>query len=405
MQKNIIIVNDFAHINGGVGQVALTSAVKLAESGHRVIVFSAVGPVMPALVCAGVHVIVTGQHEILLDPNRLRAATQGLWNLNAQKAMAELLKTLDPANTIIHLHSWTKALSASVIRTAIRHGFKVTCTLHDYFSACPNGGFFDYQRKTICKEKPLSFGCISRNCDARSYPQKLWRVARQGVQNQFGLMPSGLKHFITISDFSEAILKPFLPKDATVYRVENPINAVRQDCVNAGANAAFTFVGRLTPDKGVAMFAAAASQLGLAPTFVGAGECNEEIKNICPKARMTGWVSSDQVIENIIAARALVLPSLVYETQGLVVAEAAALGVPAIVPDTCAARDMVEDGCTGLWFRGGDETDLRDKISQLQQPELAAKLGRAAYERYWKKPWTMEAHVAKLVNCYDHILS
>ena len=401
---NIIIVNDFAHINGGAGQVALTSAIGLAEQGYDVIVFSAVDPVMPALVHAGVKVIVTDQYEILNDSNRLRAATQGIWNFKAQFEMARMLASLDPATTIVHVHSWTKALSASIIRVAIQRKFKVICTLHDYFSACPNGGFFDYQRGAICKETPLSFGCISRNCDVRSYPQKLWRVARQVVQNRVGLLPSGIKHFITISDFSETILKPFLPQDAKVYRVENPIDVVRRDCVDIGANNTFTFVGRLSPEKGVAMFASAANKLGLTPVFVGEGALREMIKKICQDAHVTGWVSAAQVMDYLASARVLVLPSLLYEGCPLVIAEAAALGIPAIVPDTCAARDMVEDGITGLWFRGGDENDLMEKMRFLLQSDVAMKLGRAAYEKYWKKPSTMDWHIANLISCYNKIL-
>ena len=404
MLKTIVIVNDFAHINGGAGQVALTSAIGLAEQGYDVIVLSAVGPVMPALAHAGVKVVVTGQYEILKDSNRLRAITQGIWNFKAQQVMERMLATIDPETTIVHVHSWTKALSASVIRVAIRRRFKVVCTLHDYFSACPNGGFFDYQRRMICKETPLSVGCISRNCDARSYSQKLWRVARQVVQVKLGLMPSGIKHFITVSDFSESILKPFLPQDALVYRIENPINVARQDCVDAGANDAFTYVGRLSPEKGVILFAAAAKKLGLVPTFVGEGGCHEMIIRICPNAQITGWMSGKQVVMNLAAARVLVLPSLLYETQGLVVAEAAALGIPSIVPDTCAARDIVENGKTGLWFRGGDENDLLEKMRSLQESDLASKLGRSAYERYWKNPCTVKIHVAKLEECYCNAL-
>ena len=405
MLKTIVIINDFAYINGGAGQVALSSALGLAEHGYDVIVFAAVGPVMPELVNAGIKVIVTGQYEILKDPNRLRATTQGIWNFKSQLAVSKLLSSLTTENTIVHVHSWTKALSASVVRESIRRGFKVICTFHDYFSACPNGGFFDYQRREICQEIPLSFGCISRHCDLRSYPQKLWRVARQVTQVKMGLIPSGIKNFITISNFSETILKPFLPQGAAVYRVENPINVERGDCVEIEANDAFTFVGRLSPEKGVVMFASAANRLGLAPIFVGEGEFQGLIKTICPAAQITGWLPREKVIEYLASTRVLVLPSLLYETQGLVVAEAAALGVPAIVPDTCAARDMVVDGETGLWFRGGDEDDLIEKMRMLQQPEVAFRLGHAAFVQYWNNPSTMEKHITKLESCYQRILS
>lgn len=404
MLNSIVIVNDFAHINGGAGQVALTSAIRLANEGYDVTLFSAVEPRMPELEVARVKVIVTGQYEILNDPNRLRAAAQGIWNFKAQRLMDDLLRTLDPASTIVHVHSWTKALSASIIQIVTSLKIEVICTLHDYFAACPNGGFFDYQRQEICREVPLSFGCISRNCDIRNYSQKLWRVSRHIVQKKIGKVPTDIKYFITVSNFSEAIIKPFLPIDSTVFRVENPIHVEHHNRVEVNANDAFTFVGRLSPEKGVIMFAAAARRLGLVPVFVGEGKSRQEIEAICPAAQITGWVTGKQVVNHLSAARALVLPSILYETQGMVVAEAAALGVPSIVPDSCAARDMVEDGLTGLWFRGGDETDLIEKLRILQDPEVAARLGRAAYDAYWKSPSTIAVHIKKLISCYNTIL-
>ena len=104
-------------------------------------------------------------------------------------------------------------------------------------------------------------------------------------------------------------------------------------------------------------------------------------------------------------ARALVFPSLWYETQGLVVMEAAAKGVPAIVSDGCAARDFIVHGETGLLFRNGDVADLAEKISMLKDPKLAEHLGRQAYERYWANPNSMENHISDLIKYYHHILN
>lgn len=220
------------------------------------------------------------------------------------------------------------------------------------------------------------------------------------------MIPSGVRHFIAVSDFSAAILKPFLPVGAEIHRVGNPVNIERGQCIDASLNEDFLFVGRLSSEKGAGLFAQAAHELGISPVFVGEGPLRQEIERVCPDARITGWVSGKEVAAHLSRARALVLPSLCYETQGMVVAEAAAVGVPAIVPDTCAARDMVDNHQTGLWFRGGAVDDLILKIRQIRkQPNLSASLGKAAYERYWQSPSTMEAHIAQLENCYNRIIS
>ncbi|MEM4247552.1 MAG: glycosyltransferase family 4 protein, partial [Candidatus Woesearchaeota archaeon] len=277
-------------------------------------------------------------------------------------------------------------------------------TTHDYFLACPNGGFFNYPKNKICHLPPLSAKCIMTNCDVRSYPQKLWRVSRQVVQNYIGLMPKGIKNFVAISDFSKSIIEPFLPKDAKFYRIDNPIDVSRNEPVSVYKNNAFVYIGRLSREKGPYLFAKAASILGLESVFVGDGPLRSEISDIFPSSAITGWLSRIEVNNILNTARALVFPSFCYETQGLVVLEAAAKGVPAIVPDTSAARDFVMDGVTGMWFKCGDLDDLIDKMRILQDVDIAKKMGLAAYERYWQSPSTMDAHVKQLEECYKNIL-
>jgi hypothetical protein len=112
---NIVIVNDSAHINGGAAKIALSSAVGLAIKGYRVIYFCAVEPIDHELRNHGVEVVCTGQPEILKDPNWIRASIQGFWNFKAARVLERLLKKLPVQKTIIDLHSWTKAISSSIM--------------------------------------------------------------------------------------------------------------------------------------------------------------------------------------------------------------------------------------------------------------------------------------------------
>jgi glycosyltransferase involved in cell wall biosynthesis len=95
-----------------------------------------------------------------------------------------------------------------------------------------------------------------------------------------------------------------------------------------------------------------------------------------PGAVITGWLPRQAVVARLREARALVLPSVCDETFGRTVLEAAALGIPAIVPDSCAARELVEHMVTGLWFRGSDVDDLQRKMEILMDAKSAAALGK-----------------------------
>lgn len=401
---DVVVVNDFAHVEGGASHVALSSAIGLAARGHQVTLVCGVRPIMAELQSSTVRVVCTDQYDIAHDPYRFRASLQGLWNPKARHAMASVLASLTPEKTVVHLHGWTKCLSSSVVRVAVARGFKVVCTLNDYFTACPTGGFFHYPDNHACKLRPLSLACVSSNCDRRGYMHKLWRVVRQIIQRRYGHIPDEISHYIYVSPFSRSILIPFLPAASHLYWNSNVIDVKQSEPVQIEGNKAFVMVGRLTPDKGPALFARAASVLGCRAVFVGDGECREVIENIYPAAKITGWCSMPEVVNYLRQARALVFPSLWYEAQPLVVLEAAALGVPAIVSDSSAARDLVIDGKTGFWFRSGDYDDLSKKMAMLEDAALAKQLGLAAYMRYWADPSDLEVHLRRLEDIYAQMM-
>ena len=405
MSLNIIIINDFAHVNGGASQVALSSAMALAKHDHTVTFFSAVGPITPELSShSNLKVFCTNQYEILKDPNRLRAIAQGIWNFKAARSISEILNLCDPQKTIVHIHAWTKALSSSVISKTLKLGFKVVLTLHDYFIACPNGGFFNYPQNKVCRLHPMSLKCMIANCDSRNFLHKLWRVTRKLIQIKLGSIPEGIKHFIVISDFSRAVLEPYLPNNAVIHCIDNPIDVPKKEPVKIHENTALVAVGRLSKEKGSRLLAETSYRLGTKAIFVGDGEDRDLIFRFNPNAEITGWVSHEEVIAYLGKARALVFPSLLFETQGLAVCEAAAMGVPAIVPDTCAAKEMVINGVSGLWFEGGNGDDLADKMTILQDRNIAQRMGLAAYTRHWSNPMTMDNHINQLEKVYNQIL-
>ncbi len=402
---HVIILNDFAHVNGGASQVAVTEAVALARAGMPVTFFAAVGPVAPELASGCQEIVTLGQQELAKERALGPAVLRGIWNGAAAKRLAELLARCSPADTVIHLHSWTKALSPSVVHAARKRGFRVVCTLHDYFTACPNGGFYDYRTNEICRLKPLSASCVLRNCDRRSYAEKLWRVARQAVSRSLAGVPGGIDGFLYSTDFSLQVLKPYLPARSLLRRIKNPIDVPDSGPADPGAHAGFTAVSRIVPEKGLDLLAKAAQDIGAPVTFVGDGECRSTILSAAPGATITGWMPREQVLAHIRASRAVVLPSRWYETQGMVVLEAASQGVPSIVPDSSAAREGVEDGVTGFWFEGGNWRSLAEKMRRLDDPETARRMGKAAYERFWRDPMSPAGHAAELLDFYGDLLN
>ena len=398
--KTVVVVNDFNYIQGGASKVAIDTAKILKESGYEVYFFSAVNKKEDNI--EGIKYVSTNQNEALKEKNKLKGALNGIYNFKAKNALKELLKTLDKNTTIVHIHGWTKALSSSIFNIAFKMNFKVVLTLHDYFTACPNGGYFNYKKNEICHIKPLSWKCIKCNCDSRNYAFKLYRLVRQFVQNKIVKLNEKLKYIISISELSEQILKPTLGKNVTITRIYNPIDIDdNEEKIDYSKNKYYLYVGRISKEKGVDIFCKAITELGLEGIVVGDGYEKEKLEKQYQNIQFTGWKDKIEVKKYMKGAKALIFPSRCYETAGLSVVEAMFIGLPVIVSDNCASKEFVKNGYT---FEMGNIGELIKKVNILENGNKTEKLSENAYNKYWKQPFSKENYEKMLEKYYDMII-
>jgi glycosyltransferase involved in cell wall biosynthesis len=149
------------------------------------------------------------------------------------------------------------------------------------------------------------------------------------------------------------------------------------------------FVGKLAPWKRPGdLLKALARTPAVIAVFAGDGVLRDELVSLADRAgvgervRFLGFVNQSGLPATYRGADCLVLPSQ-YEHFGLVVNEAFASGLPAIVSDTCGAvGDLVHHGVTGLTYRSGDVVTLAAHLGDLAaDSEMQKGLARAARER------------------------
>ena len=396
----IVIVNDRAYPAGGASKVALESARGLAARGHDVTVLAAMGPASDDLAAAGVKTEVIGQGDLATGASPAMAI-QGLWNTRAEAKLAEVLSRCPPGRTVVHIHSWSKALSPSVFAAAGRSGHPVVATLHDYGFACPNAALHIFPTGRPCTLRPMSVPCLTTNCDSRRYHHKLWRVARQTSLQHVAHAASRLHTAICVSDYSHDILRPLLPPALRTAVIDNPIDTVDEGPADPGAGDGFVYVGRFSAEKGVLLLAQATADLDLPVVFVGEGALDGEIRRINPRAVLTGWLPAAQVRARMRAGRALVIPSTWRETQGMVAPEAFAAGLPVIASSDTAPATATRQGLTGLIFRNGDLDSLKSALTAMAGDAGAARrMGRQAYAAFWSDPPTLGRHLDRLEALY-----
>lgn len=391
--KNIVIVNDFDYVQGGASKVAIDTANLLSKNNNGVeIYFFSAAHNDSSNLESSVKKNCTFQGEALRDKNKLRGIINGIYNFKAKREFKKLLGNLDRNETVIHVHGWTKCLSSSIFDIAFKLKFKVVLTMHDYFTACPNGGYFNYKFNKICKLNPLSMKCIKCNCDSRNYVFKLYRVIRQFVQNKIVKLNKRLTDVISISNFSENILRKTLDSNTKIHRVYNPIDLdLTQEKVNYKNNSYYLYVGRVSKEKGVDIFCESISSLGLKGVIVGDGDQKDVLQQKYPNIDFAGWKNSSEVKEYMKKARALIFPSRWYEAAPLTPLEAMQYGIPCYTSDCCATIDYITTKNNGIIFSSVE--DLKNKIIENEKTDFRVNID------FYKE----KNYIAELMNCYNNL--
>ncbi|SMY35617.1 Glycogen synthase [Photobacterium malacitanum] len=402
MIKNIVIINDYANINGGASQVAINSAYLFAKSGYKVTFIYGCGYPDKLLEHENIEKINLGLYDLLTEPNKYKAMINGLFNYRVKSRVFNILSKFSCCDSIIHIHSWTKTLSSSVFSAAKKSKIDVFLTLHDYFSICPNGALFDFKKKKICKFTPLSISCFKCDCDSRSYIYKVWRYIRQIIlKYQFN---GDYITYIPVSKFSFSILNRYLVNCDVNNIVYNPIRSVPSSKVAVSTSKNMLYVGRLEVEKGVDFLISNFDDDFFVLNIVGSGS----IKNIFDtkkNIKYLGWLNQNEVINEFRKARFLVFPSVIYETLGLTVLEAFSLGVPVLISNVCAGTEFVKDGYNGLIYNVNDSKDFLLKLELLKNDKFIEELSVNAFNTYWNNPFTESKYIKNIISIYHRKLN
>ena len=138
--------------------------------------------------------------------------------------------------------------------------------------------------------------------------------------------------------------------------------------------------------------------------MIGSGPEAFELEGIA-RLTATGALSPEDVKAEMGIAIALIVPSVCYETFGLVIIEAFSTRTPAIVSRLGAFVELVDDGVTGLLFNPGDAEDLARKMQwAVDFPERMAEMGRNARAKY-ESEFSAETNYEQLIAIYEDAIS
>jgi glycosyltransferase involved in cell wall biosynthesis len=152
-------------------------------------------------------------------------------------------------------------------------------------------------------------------------------------------------------------------------------------------------VGRLCEQKGQLLLIEAVRLLveekrEVELVLAGDGPMRAEIEKLVAhyglstNVRITGWISGQQVLQEIVASRAMVLPSFA-EGLPVVLMEAFALRRPVVTTYIAGIPELVKPGVTGWLVPAGSITQLANALREIleAQPATLNDMGKSAYAK------------------------
>jgi len=343
----VVLINDFSKVRGGAAALVVLLAKELLEMKVNVTLVTGDNGQHLTGELNNVEIVSLGEPPLLDRPTK-DAVLKGLYNPAAAKMLSDWISRNDTPGTVYHVHNWSHILSASIFRSLGVVSRRTVMHAHDYFLACPNGAYADYRDGKECALTPLSFACLSTNCDRRSYSHKLWRAGRHLIrQSLWDFDKFGTDILIIHENMGERFERAGFARSQLV-TVRNPSVPYTDSRIRAEENQEYVFIGRVEEEKGVSDFLAAARRVKAPARIIGDGSKLRELSELFPEATFDGWQSRTCIAELLKSARMLVVPSRYPEPFGLVIAESVASGMPVILPHSALLAAEVADQAVGI---------------------------------------------------------
>ncbi len=326
---------------------------------------------------------------------QIRIAGRILYSWKARESLARLLDHFSV--DIAHLHSIHHQISPSILGELKKRDIPIIMTLHDYKMVCPS--YMMLNRGRICEscKGKRFYNCVRARCHKGSFSKSLLATLESYMHHRILNSYKDIKYYICPSKFlmekvqymgleGQFVHLPnfgFLEEWAQRYNRTEKMVYVPHSETKPNTGDYIAYAGRFSPEKGIETLLSAACKTAL-PVWL-AGEylpVRKMIERVPSNVRLVGHLDRRRMAEFYRNARFLVVPSICYETFGLVVAEAMSHSLPVIASRIGALPEIVEDSVTGLLFEPGNPEELADKMRLLwENPNLCRQMGKAGRQK------------------------
>ena len=320
-----------------------------------------------------------------------------LWShqLGRPGAKARPLRRLleSTPHDVVHFHNVSLLGAPEILARPRPAGTLRLMTAHEYWLVCPMHTLWKLDRE-VC-ENPQ---CVRCSIHGRRPPQ-LWRYGKTLERSLDGLdaLICASRHAIAMHR-QRGVTRPmvhlpyFLP-EAWAGTVE------QEPASGRSARPYLAAAGRLIGAKGYHELIPLLDRLPEVDLRIaGTGPFEPELRRLAesrPNVQLEGLLSSAELARFFRDARAVVVPSLLYETFGYVVLEALSVGTPAIVRRQGALAELIDESGGGLAFETDDEAveQMRKLATDDALRGRLAAAGRETLRTTWSEQTQVDAYL------------
>lgn len=308
---------------------------------------------------------------------------------------------------IVHVHNFFPQITPSVYDACLKTGVPVVQTLHNFRTICASATFM--RKHKVCEKCLTSspYWAAFHRCYRNSFAGSLAVARMISYHNREMTWKKKINHFIALTNFGKEKFKEahFAEHKISVKPNFIEVFSDSQTFSHPKRERTALFVGRLSHEKGINTLIKAWEKIDFRLEIAGDGPLFEDYKKFESKTiKFLGQISKKKVQEKMKASSFLIMPSIWYETFGLVIIEAFANGLPVIASKMGSMEEIIENGKTGLLFEPGNPIDLANKINELiSSPKLIKQMSLNAHNEYIEK-YTPKQNYAMLMKIYKNAI-
>jgi glycosyltransferase involved in cell wall biosynthesis len=388
---NVLLAHNFYQQPGGEDSVFAAEGRLLEQHGHVVGRFTMDNDAVDAM-------------------GKLTVARKTIWNNEAVRSLRKAIREIGAQ--VVHFHNTFPLISPAGYYAAHEERAAVVQTLHNFRLMCVTATFC--RKGGVCEDclgRAVGWPGILHACYRGSRAASAAVAAMQAFHRLKGTWRREVDVYIALSEFGrKKFIEGGLPPEKLLVK---PNFLDPAPGVGKGEGDYVLFAGRLSVEKGIAPMLEAWPQVyagtGVRLKIVGDGPLRPMVEAAAkPGAgiEFLGW--KDMRKENYAtmgSAKALIFPSIWYETQGMTMVESLATGTPVLASRLGSRAEMIAEGRTGFLFESGNPDDMARQARHFLSGQARTQEMRAAARLEFEARYTAEENYPLLMKCYETALA